>query len=237
MKFLPIHSILLLIVFNSISLHLFSQEDKVKRPNAVFFAPLNFLDPINPSFQFGYERILNQKWVVQLEGGYIINKGLLTQWIDRENDIPDFEYSNKGFKARTELKRIVYKRSMIRLYVSGELYYLKNKSKVQNQFSVADTTFNYPNTRPVGTDAYTDYFVNDKEKYGFNIKFGLKLWLGKHFLVEPHGGIGVAYRINKHHERENILDPSLYDDFTNDNVLGEKWIVNIPLNVKLGYRF
>ena len=32
------------------------RSDKIEKPNAIFFAPLNFFDFQNPSFQMGYER-------------------------------------------------------------------------------------------------------------------------------------------------------------------------------------
>lgn len=53
---------------------LFAQVDSTSRrkTNAVFFAPLNFFDVINPSFQIGYERTLSDKISAQIEGGVIL---------------------------------------------------------------------------------------------------------------------------------------------------------------------
>jgi hypothetical protein len=234
--------ILLSLVF--ITINSFGQENvdekNIEKPNSIIFAPFNLLDPINPSLQLGYERLLSPKWAIQAEVGYIINKGLLNIMFNPDES-PD-EYSNKGFKLRLELKHIILNKKHFNLYYSFELFYLKNQSDVINQFLVSDTSYSYSFELPEGyqTDprdiVYDDYFTNDKTKYGTNIKFGIKVFI-KSFFVEPYVGIGIANRINKHSNRENIVDESLDDSFLNDNKRGEMIIFNLPINFKIGYRF
>lgn len=43
-------------------------SDKVKK-NSIIFSPFNLIDPINPSFQVGYQRLLYDKIELQMEYG------------------------------------------------------------------------------------------------------------------------------------------------------------------------
>jgi len=233
--------ILLLAVGLVSSISIFGQETNdqknLEKPNSIFFAPLNLLDPINPSFQIGYERMLNQKWGFQIEYGYIINKGLINILLN-PHERPD-EYSNKGFKLRVELKRVIIRKKRFLVYASGEFFYLKNRSDVINQFLVSDPSFVYsfgvvPN--PGENYYYDDYFTNEKIKFGTNIKGGIKVFTGPVFF-EAHLGLGIVYRKNSHSNRENLNDPSLDDSFLNDNLIGEKILLNLPFNIKMGFRF
>ena len=207
------------------------------KPNSIVFSPLNLIDPVNPSLQLGYERMINPKWALQIEGGHIINKGLINIVLNPQESAD--EYSNKGYKLRIELKRIIISKKEFTVYASGELLYLKNKSDVVNQFLVSDPSFDYSFGTPPNDDDsfyYDDYFTNDKSKYGMNIKGGIKNFHGPVFF-EAYAGLGIALRNNIHTNRENYYDKPLDESFLNNNQQGEMWILNIPLNLKIGYRF
>ena len=231
--------ILLMILGLSKTTEIFGQEVSepiiIEKPNSILFSPFNLLDPINPSIQLGYERALNPKWALQIEGGYIINKGLLNILLNPKEGAD--EYSNKGHKLRFEVKRTLVSKKLFRLYSSCELFYLKNVSDVINQFVVSDPSYNYSfGTPPNDESYYDDYFTNDKSKWGMNIKGGTKALIGPVFL-EAYLGLGVALRNNIHSNRENINDKSLDESLFNNNLQGKMWILNIPLNLKIGYRF
>ncbi len=225
----------------SITTEIFGQEviepTIIEKPNSILFSPFNLLDPINPSFQIGYERMLNKKWAFQIEYGYIINKGLLNTMLNPQEKAN--EYSNKGYKLRFELKRTLVSKKEFRVYSSCDLFYLKNVSDVINQFVVSDPSYEYSFGIPPNNDEsyyYDDYFTNDKTKYGINIKGGIKTFTGPVFF-EAYLGLGVALRNNVHSNREKNNDESLDKSFLNNNLQGEMWILNIPLNIKIGYRF
>lgn len=239
--------ILISLTVLSFTFKTYGQDDNqniLEKPNSIIFAPFNLLDPINPSFQLGYERMLNTKWALQIEGGYIINKGLINILLNPQEK--EDEYSNKGYKLRLEIKRTLVGKKRIKVYTSCELFYLKNVSEVINQFIVSDIYYDYSfdisnelidgyenNGREI---EYDDYFTNDKTKYGANVKCGLKVFTGPVFF-ETYLGLGIAYRQNKHSNRENINDKPSFDNFLEDNIQGEKWIFNLPANIKVGYRF
>ena len=218
--------------FGQNNLRLTSEEKK----NSIVFSPFNLIDPINPSLQIGYQRLLSDYVELQMEYGHIINKALFHYVINPDESKDD--YSNKGFKLRIELKTYFRKDPFLRYYLSGELFYLENVSKVQNQFLVSDPNYDYSFDLPDDGEqyGYTDYFTNSKTKYGFNSKLGMKV-VTKPLFFETYIGVGIAYRNNIHTDRENINDEPYDTSFLNDNIPKGMFIFNLPLNFKIGYVF
>ncbi|MDC0584433.1 hypothetical protein OAO55_01750 [Bacteroidales bacterium] len=128
-----------------ITVNLFGQDTNrlsmIDKKNSVVFSPFDVLNPINPSLKVGYQRLFNNKYELQIEYGYIINKALFHYIINSDEDKDD--YSNKGTKLRVEFKRYIKGTGFYRFYLSSELFYLQNTSKVQNQFIVSDPDYDY----------------------------------------------------------------------------------------------
>lgn len=209
------------------------------KSNMIFFAPINTIDLINPSIQLGYERRINKLYAYQIEYGYILNHSLENYLIDKANGIKDCEYSNKGYKIRMEFKYFVGRKwfNAENFYISSELFYTKNKSNVTDSFLISDTSFVYSFGKPEGVNyGYDDFFTMDKQRFGLNLKFGSKLWLNN-IVVEPHIGIGIVYRKTVHYNRENLKDEFYDKTLSFYNVPGNKWILNLPWNIKFGYSF
>ena len=185
------------ILTSMIAVDSFSQDTDrlslIDKKNSAVFSPFDLLNPINPSLKLGYQRLFNVKYELQIEYGHIINKALFHYIINPDEDKDD--YSNRGTKLRVEFRRHLLGNDFYRFYLSSELFYLKNTSKVQNQFIVSDPYYNYSNGIPVPDDEndyyYTDYFTNSKTKYGFNSKIGIKLIVDSIFF-EVSTGIGIA---------------------------------------------
>ena len=212
---------------------------KSEKHNAIFFAPLNLFDFVNPNFQMGYERFIAPKWALQLEVGIIINhsiEGYLMDFI-RGTRVKDCPYTNKGFRVKTSVKYVVFGRRVIKLYVSPELFYMRNKSWIERTFIISDLDFDYSIPISLGLNEYINLFYNDEQKMGINFKFGIKLLLGKRFLLEPHVGLGIAYRILTQTELINPNDKMIYDFGIFDKAAHYKWTLTIPFNLKIGFRF
>lgn len=217
--------------------------EKIEKPNAIFFAPLNLFDFHNPNFQIGYERFIAKKWALQIEGGIIINHSVENYLIDliRGIKVRECPYTNKGFRVKGSIKYIVVDKRKIKLYVSPELFYLRNKSGIVRDFLVSDPNFEYSfgfsEQREGALNYYTQFFYNDEEKMGANLKVGIKFLFGKYFFIEPHLGIGFAYRNVIQIGRENPND-ELWDFFgIFDIAAPNKWVPTIPFNFKIGVRF
>jgi len=230
----------LITLITLITLNSFGQDTTrlsiVEKKNSVVFSPFDVLNPINPSIKLGYQRLFNNKYELQIEYGYIINKALFHYLINADEDKDD--YSNKGTKLRVEFKRYIKGNDFYRFYLSSELYYLENTSKVQNQFIVSEPDYNYSFELPDdGKDyGYTDYFTNSKTKYGLNAKVGIKLMTDPLFF-EASTGVGIAYRNNIHTDRENINDKPYDTSYLNDNNPKEMLMLSLPIHFKIGFMF
>ena len=217
------------------------RTEKLEKPNSIFFAPLNLFDFVNPNFQIGYERFLARKWSLQVEGGIIIKHSIINSVIDWANGIKISEcpYTNKGFRVKGSIKYFVVDKRIFKLYVSPELFYYKNKSGIVRDFLISDPDFEYSFGRPAeGQNGYNQFFYNDEEKMGVNFKVGIKLLLGKHFFIEPHLGLGLAYRnvIQTGIENPNdVIYDNLFGIF--ENTAPNKWVPTLPFNFKIGFRF
>ena len=110
-------------------------------------------------------------------------------------------------------------------------------TNTNNTFAIADTTFQYSKERPPGTDAYDDWFVNDKKKIGINIKYGWHTDITSNLHIECYFGLGVALRKSVHTGRENLKDEFAYSEMAYFDREGTQYVFSLPLNVKFGYRF
>lgn len=235
-----IKRLVLLVLILGLSNLVFGQSDTIQKSkrNAIFIAPMNIFDVINPSFQLGYERVFNDKISAQIEGGVVLRHSVLGFIFEALNR-GAYWYTNSGYKIRFEIKYSINNkiRFLENPYLSCELFYTKNKSYVNDLFIVKDTTYVYPIERPSGYNGYEDFFTLDKQRFGINLKIGTQIFLTEHVFFEPHIGLGIVYRKSKHYGRMNIND-DFYDKVLSfHNEKGDMIIPNFPCNVKIGYKF
>ena len=217
-----------------------AQKDSLyrKAPNAFFLNPLGLMDLINPSVQIGYERWLNKQFALQVETGPIIKHSALG-YLFEAMDRGAYWYTNKGFKAKAELKYTHTKRKMVLGYpvYSVELFYTDNHSYVNDLFHVVDTTFIYDPPRDTGYYYYEDFFNLHKQRVGINLKLSGKSFMFHQWYIEPGFGIGVAYRKITHSDRENPNDEFLDTVLSSHNMDGVRFLPNFTFSLKIGYVF
>jgi len=187
-----------------------AQTDSIKR-NAVFIAPFNLVDNVNPSVQVGYERLLTEKLSVQVEGAYIFKQSLC--WY-LQNNTNKYEYYSNGGKIRCELKYFLFAKGVKR-YISCELFYSKNKKKELENESVTD--------------------IINIRRVGINLKFGTKIFLGNYLFIEPYIGIGLVNR--KSDESNSDMNIDGIFSLNPNSSGGDRWFINFPINMKLGFQF
>jgi hypothetical protein len=232
-----IYILILLILCSAKS---FAQKEPTPKNyrNKLFFAPANLLDVINPSFQVGYERKLSDKWGAQIEGGIIMRRSLFG-FLFGDLTNYGFRYTNKGYKARAEVIYYLQGESAksYNMYFSAEVFYTQNTSRVNDSFEVSDTTFVYPFPRDPGYYLYDDFFTQVKKRYGFNLKIGADIKLGRGYFFEPYLGLGIAVRNSEHIGRANPNDPLWDESFSWHNKAGRSVMFNLPWNIKFGKYF
>ena len=227
------------------------RKEKIEKPNAIFFSPISPFSFQYPNFHIGYERFLAKKLALQIEGGIIFNQSLALTFAafmaavlgarDFEGILSEPYSTNKGFHVKGSVKYVFIEKRKFKLYVSPELFYSRTKSEISRSFNVSDPNFEY-SFGIAESSFYDQDFYNDEEKMGVNFKTGAKIHVWKSLYVEPHLGIGFAYRNVIQTGREN-LDDKLYDILEDlylgflDKASPNKWVPTIPFNVKIGYRF
>ena len=225
---------------------------KVGKPNAIFFAPLNLFDFQNPNFQIGYERFVAEKWTLQIDGAIMIPHSILQYITDLTDGLKNCPYTNKGFRIKVSAKYMLINKRIVKLYISPELFYYRNKSGIARYLSISDPNFKYSFEILEGISSYLQFFYNDEEKMGVNSKIGAKFHFGKYFFIEPHVGLGFAYRNVIQTGKENPNDKvsgglssyspeGINHDYSSlwifDKAAPDKWVPTIPFNLKIGLRF
>lgn len=217
-------------------------NDTVKRKtynNRIFVSPINFTDPINPSLQIGYERSISKNTSLQIEYGLITRRSFLGfLFVDYFGYDKTYWYTNKGYKVRTEIKKHKSTRSnFVETYKSIEIFYMKNRSNVNDLFFISDTTFDYSFDELDYYNGYIDFFTVNKRKIGLNFKYGYNFYINDHWVIEMYVGLGISQRKSTHTDRLNPND-EFYDNIASfNNLNGTKVLINVPLNAKIGYKF
>jgi len=217
-----------------------NQEGNAQSKNKLIIAPINFIDPINPSIQIGYERMITDNYSAQIEAGILTKRSLLGYTFIHVVRVSDLYWNTySGYKLRGEFKKYFNKSPLDwgRSYLAVELFYTKKKANTNNSFLVTDSTFQYTIERPEGYDAYDDWFVNDTKKMGVNIKYGWNEELTDHLSIEYYFGVGIAMQKSKHYGRENLMDEFLDPVFSYFDKEGSNYYLSLPLNIKLSYAF
>jgi len=218
----------LAVVLGLTTLHAQSDRSEKFKSNNVFFAPLNLFDFVTPSMQIGYEKIFGQQIGVQIEGGYLLNRSLIgaSEWFSVTED--ELTYKRTGYKVRAELKFYLNTSKKAKPYVALEGYYTKCKLTITNESEIVKYV-------PTDTDYEYYYYINDKERIGANVKFGLKFFAGPYVTIEPYAGLGVVKRkmtVAGNSDIESIDGLGTRPSSNIDDIQ-----LNVPFNVKIGFRF
>ena len=203
------------------------KELKKTKKNSVTVTPFGILNVMNPAIQIGYQRELTDDLIFQIEGGKILKHSL---WGFMGVKLYDgaVNYSYSGYMLQTELKKVLSEKGSNinrKSYISGELFYLKNRGNVNNAY------------RDSNRERYEDFFVQEKHKYRLAAKFGMQLIFGGYLFVDYSAGIGLAYNHVEHFDRENLNDKSYSSLYGFILKQGNFLRLNIPINIKIGYKF
>jgi len=199
----------------SINLH-----TKASKKNKLYVSPLNLINPFGASAQLTYGRQLNQRSEIQVSYGHKMKYWTPSLFIkDDEQFIYDLyrPVSEGGYRIGVEYQHLISVQQRGVIYLAAEGYYKHEK------YSVIKPLFNF-----FGIDAPVEVI----DVKGLNCKMGMKINLGKNFLLDVYSGIGVSYYgtyVDEYKFEERIVMEA------SETVNG--WAVNIPFNVKLGYNF
>jgi hypothetical protein len=235
--------ILVILIYLTTTTSCFSQESEMfidQRKNYFFVSPISMLDVINPAITFGYERSLNQKIALQFEGGPILKRSLFGYLFTGLGfGTEGAWWTNSGYKCKTELKFYPKNRSKQKsaVYYAIDFFLTKNATNLTSLFEVSDHTFDYSNTkvRFEGKDIYTDFYVFERRRLGFNFKLGLKEIDKNKIIIDSSFGIGLVVQHTKESNRSNFNDLPLHGGESYLNP-GNKVLPTITANLKIGFK-
>ncbi len=229
---------ILIIIACFFTLITFSQTEnkRLEKKNLIHFSPLSLFDFINPSFQIGYERVLSSSISAKIEGGIILPRSIegfvLNELLTSSGSTDTTGLATySGFLWKGEVKYwFKDTRSRMGKYISIEGFYLINKGHYRSEF-----------INSISQKSYWEWYDLDKTRIGFNVKLGIQIHWNK-FIMSLSSGLGIVYRTAIHKNRSAPNDdiyPVFFEDFRwliYDRE-GTDWMLNIPINYTIGFRF
>lgn len=204
----------------------------LKKYNSLKITPLRLYDFVNPTFEFSYERKLNDSYSIQVLFGQIFN---YKEKQDGLVNSPDLKI--KGNRKAIELKHYLKKSAPIGPYISLEYSRLNSNSDKIMSFdkSKPDSLF-----LPGQSYYYEDTIKVNRKINMLNLKFGYQI-IRKKTSFDFFIGTGIRNRNVTHSNRFNSTDQltktrhgSLYYSI---NRPGSWYTGSLALNVKIGIAF
>lgn len=181
-------------------------------------SPFRLIDLTNPGFELGIEKTYAKKHASQVSVAYM--KNLISS-----NAFHDYG----GWRFSAEQKFFIDTKKPLKYYVSAEFAYLKVAYQTSAPFHLPE---------PADAKSYTDHFNIKKRNTIYNLKYGVLIPLNR-FVFDVAGGVGIKNR-NVHrsgfdHENAIEITPRHPNVFFISNKESNKAVINIPINIKVGY--
>lgn len=197
-----LHYIILWIVFlNPFFLIAQDNQDLKKAEfNKNSVLTFNLLSPLNglsSRWRVGYIKNIAPRWNLGLDIGFGNKKTTLIIFDDEiQNDY-------KLWEIRPELYYLLNPNQKKQNYVSLELFYINHKDILSNEkyFPKTGGSFRYDKA---------NYY---RQKYGFNIKYGLFLYSKRKLSLNFYTGLGLRIRNNRYSKVLNSQDIELPADW------------------------
>ena len=221
----------LLFVF---SITLFAQNENTSDefPNAkasyLTFDLATPVDPIAPRFRVGYIQSLNKELRISVDLGYGNESTTVRMYNIDDSD------NYRLVEARTEVYYIFNPTKKVNHYISGELYFVQHREDIRDDFY----KINNSNIR-----VRYDFAEYEREKYGFNLKYGVMIPFGTKVGMNIYVGAGPRYRNVSFSNIINLDEYEYHDDDDDWEFFvghyrkeGKRYGFNLAFGFKLFYR-
>jgi len=191
----------------------FNARSQDSLTNTIKFSVISLRDPITPSVEMTYERMLKARRSLQIGFAYLL---------------PSDEFKNKGFKIRTEYR--IYKKGSSGPYLAPELMYLYNNYNTSGLYGKQEDTTGYN---------YIDTFRIVKHIIALTGKVGCQVKI-QHFCFDFFTGIGIRFRYIEQFGLKNLSDDPISPKEMNIksmNNQNEPIGINLSLNIRVGFYF
>lgn len=201
----------------------FSQTTPVPRNNQVKLSLFNLMDNINPGIEIGYERMYAKRWATQVSYTFLASLGAA-------NLYSEYYHHFSG-----------------RRYIIEQKYYLRsrNESRLRHYVALdytnlrADATEDMEYASAPGSRVYVRDTIDIRRKTGsVNLRWGMQLYIiRKRVVLDFTTGFGLKHREVIVTGQEPGLGALKSWDIFNMYRNEKGWKINMPLNVRVGYRF
>jgi hypothetical protein len=196
------------------------QETARQRTNQIKLSPLRIIDLVNPGFEISFEKVYGANLSSQISVSLMSDPFKLTQFTNYKGF--RFSFEEKFFKNSSNNKRDYY---------SIEPVYLKLNYSDEGLF-IKDTALNTPE--------YWDTFKVSKQTFTLNFKYGIQFNFNR-FIIDGSIGLGIKYKVVN---RSQMIDEKAYqvgprhpNAYYEASKAGNYIRPNVPMNIKIGYRF
>ncbi len=207
-----------------ISVKVLCQSDTLHLKNQIQFSPLRVIDLVNPGFEVSYERFFSSNYSTQLSLAYMADPFHITPF----NKV-------KGYRIGLEEKYFIKKKTKARNYISTDFifYHVNFNNITQGIKMLADSS----------EEVYNN--INHLVKYTatINVKYGMETFLNNHLILDVSFGLGVRYFNVKSLSQpdpdffEPVRKTVFIDLYELASTPDHYFTINIPFNIKIGYRF
>ncbi len=215
------------ILFSVIVKFISGQTDSLKTyNNQIKISPVRLITDIR-GLQISYERQYLNKYSTQLTSAYIFDpfaKSELATWSKMS-----------GYSIGIEQKYFIDKDAHSKSYISADFTFLTSNFENINMFQIKS-----PKDSIEIAHEHFDTIMVDRKTYTLAFRYGIQLYI-KHFVVDFNIGFGLRYRdvthLNKLHENDVMTQPRHLVITHEITVDGKYFTPNIPIGLKIGYRF
>ena len=195
------------------------------------FTPLKLIGINNASVEIAYERTTGNDFSSQLMASWLLPVSLNSI---TDNPLPEI----KGYRVAFEERFYFRKRAPHGPYFAIEIDYLKKEHYTRRGFVSPEYAEDY--YYDYGTEEYMDSFLVKTNFIGRHVKFGYQKEFKKIFL-DCYFGLGVRTRNVAHAKRFNpndVLVSNRHFDLEYTRIKeGKTNTLNVPFNIRLGWRF
>lgn len=194
------------------------------------YVTLNILssaDILAPRWRIGYIKDIKKNWKIGLDIGYGNGKTFFISSLGNSNIV---EENYKLWEFRPEIYHFLPSNDLGKRYLSLEIFYINHKDIFFNNY--------FYNTKGTAISYESTDFT--RQKYGFNLKYGLIIYSQKKLGLNFYSGLGLRIRKNLFSNTVNpskiIPDPLPLEDLSFVKDEGFIFGLNFSLGVKLYYK-
>jgi len=185
------------------------------------------VNPVAPRYRFGFNFPLNEAWRWSLDLGYGSENTTFKQFVNNDKD--NYEL----YEGRTEVYHIFNPSYRVNMYISGEVYYINHQEEYRYDSYEQEHT---------GFRVYYDSADLEREKYGFNLKYGVIVPFGNKVGMNAYIGAGPRIRDNVF---SNVVGANTSNEYYEDefgflelefNEEGRNTGINLTFGVKFFYK-